>query len=103
MAADAHVNPEPNEAKIIIAESRKKINQSISKKKDHLKREIEKEIQKAEEEIKLLKKNSINNINKIAIETSSNIVKNIISLDLNNSNVSAIVEDISKKNIEKYL
>ena len=97
------LNESKKEAKIIMSESRKLINQNINKKKDHLKSEIEKEIQKTEDEIKLLKINSINNINKIAIETSSNIVKSIINLDLNKSNVSAIVEDISKKNIKEHL
>ena len=97
------LNETKNEAKVIMTESKKLVNQSIRKKRDHLKKEIEKEVQKVEEEIKLFKKNSINNINKIAIETSSNIVKSIINLDLNKSNVSAIVEDISKKNIKEYL
>ena len=97
------LNESKKEAKIIMSESRKLINQNINKKKDHLKSEIEKEIQKTEDEIKLLKINSINNINKIAIETSSNIVKSIINIDLNKSNASAIVEDISKKNIKEYL
>ena len=97
------LNESKKEAKIIMSESRKLINQNINKKKDHLKSEIEKEIQKTEDEIKLLKINSINNINKIAIDTSSNIVKSIINIDLNKSNASAIVEDISKKNIKEYL
>ena len=97
------LNESKKEAKIIMSESRKLINQNINKKKDHLKSQIEKEIQKTEDEIKLLKINSINNIYKIAIETSSNIVKSIINIDLNKSNASAIVEDISKKNIKEYL
>ena len=97
------LNETKNEAKVIMTESKKLVNQSIRKKRDHLKKEIEKEVHKTEEEIKLFKKNSINNINKIAIETSSNIVKSIINLDLNKSNVSAIVEDISKKNIKEHL
>ena len=97
------LNESKKEAKIIMSESRKLINQNINKKKDHLKSEIEKEIQKTEDEIKLLKINSMNNINKIAIETSSNIVKSIINIDLNKSNASAIVEDISKKNIKEHL
>jgi len=97
------LNESKKEAKIIMSESRKLINQNINKKKNHLESEIEKEIQKTEDEIKLLKINSINNINKIAIETSSNIVKSIINIDLNKSNASAIVEDISKKNIKEYL
>ena len=97
------LNESKKEAKIIMSESRKLINQNINKKKNHLESEIEKEIQKTEDEIKLLKINSINNINKIAIETSSNIVKSIINIDLNKSNASAIVEDISKKKIKEYL
>ena len=73
------------------------------KKKICLSKEIEKEILAVEEEIKILKKNSINNINKIAIETSTEIVKNIMKVELNKSSVSTIVEDISKKKIEKHL
>ena len=84
-------------------ESRKKINQNINEKKNQINKEIEKEIYAAEEEIKILKKNSINNINKIAIETSTEIVKNIMEVELNQSSISTIVKDVSKKKIEKYL
>ena len=80
-----------------------KVNQDIILKNNELNKEIDKEIETTEEEIKLLKKNSINNINKIAIETSSNIIQNLINVEINRSNVSAIVEDISKKRIEKKL
>ena len=82
---------------------KKKINQDINEKKNLLSKEIEKEILAVEEEIKILKKNSINNINKIAIETSTEIVKNIMKVELNKSSISTIVEDISKKKIEKHL
>ena len=92
-----------NQAKKIMNESRKKINQDIDERKNQLDKEIEKEIQAAEEEIKILKKNSINNINKIAIETSTEIVKSIMEVELNKSSISAIVGDISKKKIEKHL
>ncbi len=51
----------------------------------------------------MLKKNSINNINKIAIEASTEIVKSIMEVELNKSSISAIVKDVSKKRIEKYL
>ena len=40
---------------------------------------------------------------KIATEISSEITKKIIGKEVNSSNVSAIVKDISKKNLEKYL
>ena len=81
----------------------KKLIRILTKKKNQLDKEIKKEIHAAEDEIKILKKNSINNINKIAIETSTEIVKNIMKVELNKSSVSTIVEDISKKKIEKHL
>ena len=92
-----------NQAKKIMNESRKKINQDINEKKNQLDKEIKKEIHAAEDEIKILKKNSINNINKIAIETSTEIVKSIMEVELNKSSISTIVNDISKKKIEKHL
>lgn len=91
------------QSKVIINEAKNKVNQDIILKNNELNKEIDKEIETTEEEIKLLKKNSINNINKIAIETSSNIIQNLINVEINRSNVSAIVEDISKKRIEKKL
>ena len=36
-------------------------------------------------------------INQIAVSTSTDIIKQIIGVDINNSSISAIVEDISKK------
>ena len=49
-----------------------------------------------------LKKKSPEKINKIAIEASADLIKQVIGADVNNSNISAIVEDISKRNQEKY-
>ena len=100
---DNILNEAKNQAKKIMNESRKKINQNISEKKNQINKEIEKEIYAAEEEIKILKKNSINNINKIAIETSTEIVKSIMEVELNKSSISTIVKDVSRKKIEKYL
>jgi len=90
-----------NEAKKIIEDSRKKLDQDIENKKKDFNNQIEKEISAAEKEIKDLKKASISNISKIASETSSELVKKIINTEVNKSNVSAVVEDIIKKNIEK--
>ena len=56
-----------------------------------------------EKEIKSLKKSSISSINKIAVEVSSELIKQIVGAEMNMSKVSAIVEDISKKKIEKHL
>ena len=91
------------EAKKILDETRKKVNQDIENKKNQFNLEIEKEIEKAEKEIKTVKLSSIEDINKIAIETSSEIVKKIVGTEVNASSVSAIVEDASKKEITKYI
>ena len=40
---------------------------------------------------------------KIATETTSELIKNIINTEVNNSSVSGIVEDIAKKKIDKHL
>ena len=42
-------------------------------------------------------------ISKIASETSAELIKNIINTEVNKSNVAAVVEDIIKKNKEKYI
>ena len=97
------LNEAKNESKTMVNLAKKKINEDISAKKNQLDKEIEKEIYSAEKEIKALKESSINSINKIAIETSADIVKKIMDTELNKSNLSAIVEDVSKKEIEKYL
>ena len=44
-----------------------------------------------------LKNKSPDKINKIAIETSSDLVKQLIGVEVNNSSISAIVKDISRK------
>ena len=52
--------------------------------------------------IKVLKKTSISNISKIASETSIEIMRKIINTEVNKSNVSAVVDEMIKKNMEKY-
>ena len=91
------------EAKNIYNQAREKILRNINNKKENLEKEIDEEVKKVEKEILDLKKKSPEKINKIAIETSANLVKQIIGAEVNNSNISAIVEDISKKNEGKYL
>ena len=91
------------EAKKIINGTRKKINRDIENKKNQFNLQIEKEIEKAEKEIKAIKLSSIEDINRIAIETSSEIVRKIIGTEVNASSVSAIVKDISKKEIVRYI
>ena len=91
------------EAKSIIESSNKKLENDINSKKQKFNEEIEKELMTIEKEIKSLKKTSISNINRIAVEISSEIVNQIVETKVNASNVSAIVKDISKREVEKYL
>ena len=91
------------EAKKIIDDGVKKLGRDIENKKQKFDIEIEKELANVEKEIKELKKASISNINKIAVETSSEIIQQIIGADVNKSNVSAIVDDVLKKNLGKYI
>ena len=97
------LNQAKQEAKKILDGTRTKVNQDIENKKNQFNLEIVKEIKNAEKEIKTLKLSSIKDINKIAIETSSEIVRKIVGTEVNASSVSAIVEDISKKEITKYI
>ena len=91
------------EAKKIIEDNKKKLENDIKSKKQKFNEEIEKELKSVEKEIKSLKKSSISSINKIAAEVSSEVIKQLVGTSINMSNVSAIVEDISKKEVEKNL
>ena len=90
------------EAKKIIEDNKKKLDRDIVEKKQKFDNEIEKELTAVEKEIKDLKKSSLSNITKIAVETSADIITQIIDTDVNKSNVSAIVSDIAKRKIEKH-
>jgi F-type H+-transporting ATPase subunit b len=90
------------EAKNIFKDVREKVIKDINLKKETLDKQIDVEIQKAEKEIDLLRKSAPEKINKIAIETSSELVKKLIGADVNNSSISAIVDDLSKRNGDKY-
>ena len=72
------------------------------KKKLKLETEINSEIQLAEKEIIDLKNNSSKKINSIAVQTCEDIIMQLIGVHVNNSSISAIVEDLSKKNKDKY-
>ena len=91
------------EAKRIIEDNKKKLEIDIKNKKQKFDEEIEKELENAEKEIKNLKKSSISNINKIDMEISSEVIKKMIGAEMNTSKISAIVTDISKRKVEKYL
>ena len=90
-----------NEAKNYFNSARQKVLQEINEKKEILENEINEEIKIAENEIKNLKKTSISSINKIAVETSRELIKQIVGTEVNMSNVSAIVEDVTKRKVEE--
>ncbi len=91
-----------NKAKNYFNDARKKVLEDINKKREVLENEISEEIKAAEKEITNLKNNAPEKINKIAIETSADLIKQLIGIEVNNSSISAIVEDLSKKNKDKY-
>ncbi len=89
------------EAKNYFNKAREKILKDIDKKKEMIESEINEEINKAEIEISEFVSNSPEKINKIAAETSSDLIKQLIGVEVNNSSITAIVENISRKVREK--
>jgi len=86
-----------NEAKNYYNKAREKVLKDIDKKKEGLEIKINEEINKAEIEISELIGNAPEKISKIANETSSDLIKQLIGVEVNNSNIAAIVEDVAKK------
>ncbi|WP_440911281.1 F0F1 ATP synthase subunit B family protein [Candidatus Pelagibacter sp.] len=91
-----------NEAKNIFNEAREKALIDINAKREVLDKQIDEEIKKAEDEIDQLRKSAPVKINKIAIETASELTQKLIGAEVNNSSISAIVDDLSKRNGDKY-
>ena len=84
-------------------ESKSTLDKDIQSKKESMEKEIEKEILKVQKEISELKKNSISSIQIISGSIVSNIIENISGDKLNESSIKATVEDVSKKNMNKFL
>ena len=84
-------------------DSKTALDKDIQSKKEVIEKEIEKEILKAQKEISELKKNSISSIQNISENITVNIIENISGDKLNESSVKSAVEEISKKNLSKYL
>ena len=91
------VHDSKNEAKNYFNQAREKALKDINLKKDDLEKTLNEEIEKAESEIKKFKDRAPEKINKIAIETSADILQQLIGTEVNNSSISAIVDDLSKK------
>jgi F-type H+-transporting ATPase subunit b len=90
------------EAKIIFNQAREKALKNINSKKEVLDKQIDDEISKAEQEIKVLQSSAPDKIIKIAIETSSKLIQKLIGTEINSSSISAIVDDLSRKGGDKY-
>jgi F-type H+-transporting ATPase subunit b len=90
------------DAKTIFSQAREKALKDINAKREVLDKQIDEEIFKAEEEIKTLRETAPDKINKIAIETSFELVQKLIGAEVNNSSISAIVDDLSRRNGDKY-
>ena len=95
-------NAKKDIAKIYL-DSKNTLDKDIKSKKEVIEKEIENEISKAQKEIIELKKKSILSIQKISQEIASDIIENISGDKLNESSIKATVEEVSKKNIGKYL
>ena len=85
-------------AKNLFNESRKKLLDNINNKRLKLEQELDKEVKIVEAEIEELKKKAPEKINNIAVETSSDIIHQLIGANVNNSSITAIVSDIASKN-----
>ena len=90
------------EAKNIFKDAREKTLKDINSKREILDKQIDEEVKNAEKEIEILRKSAPEKINKIAVDTSSELLKRLIGTDVNNSSISAIVDDLSKRNGNKY-
>ena len=89
------------EAKNYFNEARQKILNDINSKRAALEKDIDEEISAAEQEVNNLKNTSSEKIKNIAIETSSELIKRLIGEEANNSSITAIVEEQSRKTREK--
>jgi len=96
------VQDSKNEAKNYFKQNREKVINSIDIKKKDLDKELNEIIEKAESEIQDLRGKAPEKINRIAIETSADLIHKLIGIDVNSSSISAIVNDLSKKKMDKY-
>jgi F-type H+-transporting ATPase subunit b len=89
-------------AKNILNQTRERILKDINTKKKMLDKQIDNEIGNAEQEIKVFQSSAPDKINKIAIETSSELIQKLIGAEVNSSSISAIVDDLSRRGGDKY-
>ena len=90
------------EARKILSEGRKKINEDIQSKKEQIEKDIQKETLGATKEIEKFKINSLNKVNIISEEIVSEIIQDIFKEDLNKSSIKATVSEVMKERKIKY-
>ena len=83
-------------AKKIISEGRKKLNEDLQSKKEQIEKEIQKENDLATKDIEKFKISSSNKVNLISEEIVSNIIKEIFGEDLNKSSIQATISEVIK-------
>ena len=81
---------------------KKKLAKNIALKKENLEKELTEEIKKVEIEIQELRGKPPERINKIAVETSADLLQQLIGVEVNSSSISAIVDDLSRKKMKEY-
>ena len=86
-----------NKAKEVMLAAREKVVSEITKKKMKLDEDLNSEIQNVEKEIVELKLYSPKKINSIASNITNEVIKRLIGTDVNESSVSALVEEELKK------
>ena len=99
---DDVISKSKTEAKNIFNQAREQVLKNINVKREVLNKQIDEEVKKVEEEINILRLEAPAKINRIAIETSSELIQKLIGGEVNNSSISAIVNDLSRKNGDKY-
>ena len=90
------------DARKILSESNRSLNEEMQEKKNKIQKEIEKEIYNAENEIIKFKNGSLEKVNFISEEIVSSLIKEIFGEDLNRSSIKATVsETIKEQRIKK--
>ena len=85
------------DAKKILSESNRKLNEDMQAKKSKIQKEIEQETRNAEKEILKFKSESLNKLNIISEEIVSTLVKDIFGEELNKSSIKATVSKVIKE------
>ena len=73
--------------------AKENIQLDLSKEREKIESELNSEVEDAENEIEDLKKSAPEKINLIAVDTAAEIIKKLIGVEANKSNVSAIVNE----------